>query len=130
MSDNEVASTKGAVSPNPLSYAELNLHHPKLHSDENYSELDDKFHGVDKYMYPYTASVDEQPPLPIGQPPMSPTPYMLSMPSRILSSSMSHHSQASNPDNYSNGYERYGSLKRGQALHKMNTDNLGYASDR
>ena len=131
MSDNEMASTKTA-SPNPLTYAELNLHHPKLHPDENYSETEEKFHIGDKYMYPYTTTEEEmqlQQQQQLQQqvhPPLSPTPYMLSMPSRILSSSMSHHSQTSNHDNFNNGYERYGSLKRGQALHKMNHDNLSY----
>lgn len=55
-------------------------------------------------MFPYTAEEDHT---------VSPTPYTLSMSSRILASSMSHHSQASNHDNYS-GSDKYGSLKRGQ----------------
>ncbi|XP_016844332.1 protocadherin-like wing polarity protein stan isoform X2 [Nasonia vitripennis] len=139
MSDNEMASTKTA-SPNPMSYAELNLHHAKMHPDaENYSETEEKFHIADKYLYPYTSPEDElhqhqlhlqQQQQPSSHGPMSPTPYMLSMPSRILSSSMSHHSQTSNHDNFTNGYERYGSLKRGQALHKMNHDNLSYSDSR
>jgi hypothetical protein len=132
MSDNELASTKTA-SPNPLSYADLNLHHPKLQPDENYSEVEEKFHVADKYLYPYMPG-DEELHLQQQQQqqqhqllqPSSPTPYMLSMPSRILSSSLSHHSQTSNHDNFNNGYDRYGSLKKGQALHKMNHDNLGY----
>ncbi|XP_023246804.1 protocadherin-like wing polarity protein stan [Copidosoma floridanum] len=119
MSDNELASTKTA-SPNPLTYVELNLHHPKLHPDENYSETDEKLNIADKYLFG-----DE----PIHKP-MSPTPYILSTPSRILSSSLSHHSQTSNHDNYGNGYDRYGSLKRGGSLHSSYHDNLNTGLER
>ena len=106
MSDNELASTKTA-SPNPLTYAELNL---KLDGD-NYAELP---LGTDKYLYPY--STDDNP--------VSPTPYILSAPSRILGSSLSQHSQgSSNHDvnNYGSGLDRYGSLKRNHgSVHKIN----------
>lgn len=132
MSDNEVASNK-TISPNPLTYAELNLHqhHPtnKLHHpDENFSELDEKLHMADKYLYPYATAEDD---IITHKPPMSPTPYMLSAPSRILNSSLSHHSQTSNQDNYGNSFDRYGSLKRGKDLHINNHDNfIGWNLDR
>lgn len=129
MSDNEAASIKTASPNPPLTYAELNLHHqsePDL--DENFSELEKKLQAPDKYMYSYTIVEDE---FRSGsshsiKAPLSPTPYTLSTPSRILNSSLSHHSQTSNHDNYNNSFERYGSLKRGQYLKKMTYDSLNY----
>lgn len=83
--------------------------------DENCSEVEEKIHHLgEKYLFPYTAEEDHT---------VSPTPYLLSMSSRILNSSMSHHSQNSNHENMS-GSERYGSLKRGQSLHGSQHDNL------
>lgn len=83
--------------------------------DENCSEVEEKLHHLgEKYLFPYTAEEDHT---------VSPTPYLLSMSSRILNSSMSHHSQNSNHENVS-GSERYGSLKRGQSLHGSQHDNL------
>ncbi|KAL7299168.1 hypothetical protein TKK_0007766 [Trichogramma kaykai] len=129
MSDNELASQKTA-SPNPLTYAELNLQ-TKLHGDDNFAEQDEKYGVVDKYMYPYSPPDELAPPVPTT---MSPTPYILSDPSRILNSSLSHHSQMSNLDGYGStgngygsgsGYERYGSLKRGQ-MHKINQASIEY----
>ncbi|XP_033222286.1 protocadherin-like wing polarity protein stan isoform X3 [Belonocnema kinseyi] len=118
ISDNEIASNKTS-SPNPLPYPDMNS--PlKNQIDENCSEGEEKVHHLgEKYLFPYTAEEDHT---------ASPTPYMLSMSSRILNSSLSHHSQASNHDNLS-GSERYGSLKRGQSLHGSQHDNLN-GSDR
>ncbi|XP_046828165.1 protocadherin-like wing polarity protein stan isoform X1 [Vespa crabro] len=113
MSDNEMASNKTS-SPNPLPYPEMNSPQ-KSQLDENYSEGEEKIHHVgEKYLFPYTAEEDHT---------ISPTPYMLSMSTRILASSMSHHSQNSNHENMS-GSERYGSLKRGQSLHGSQHDNM------
>lgn len=87
----------------------------KGHTEDNFSEGEEKLHHVaEKYLFPYTAEEDHT---------ISPTPYTLSMSSRILGSSMSHHSQNSNHENLS-GSERYGSLKRGQSLHGSQQDNL------
>lgn len=114
MSDNEMASNKTS-SPNPLPYPEMNSP-PKSQPDENYSEGEEKVHHLgEKYLFPYTAEEDHT---------VSPTPYMLSMSSRILASSMSHHSQNSNHENLSGSEQRYGSLKRGQSLHGSQHDNL------
>jgi len=114
MSDNEMASNKTS-SPNPLPYPEINSP-PKSQPDENYSEGEEKVHHLgEKYLFPYTAEEDHT---------VSPTPYMLSMSSRILASSMSHHSQNSNHENLSGSEQRYGSLKRGQSLHGSQHDNL------
>ncbi|XP_012288367.1 protocadherin-like wing polarity protein stan [Orussus abietinus] len=113
VSDNEMASNKTS-SPNPLPYPDMNSPQ-KNQTDENYSEGEEKLHHLgEKYLFPYTAEEDHT---------VSPTPYMLSMSSRILASSMSHHSQHSNHENLS-GSERYGSLKRGQSLHGSRQDNL------
>lgn len=113
ISDNEMASNKTS-SPNPLPYPDMNSPQ-KLQQDENCSEGEEKHHHIgEKYLFPYTAEEDHT---------VSPTPYMLSMSSRILGSSLSHHSQNSNHDNLS-GSERYGSLKRGQSLHGSQHDNL------
>ncbi|XP_015521680.1 protocadherin-like wing polarity protein stan isoform X1 [Neodiprion lecontei] len=113
ISDNEMASNKTS-SPNPLPYPDMNSPQ-KNHPDENYSEGEEKLHHIgEKYLFPYTAEEDHT---------ISPTPYMLPMSSRILASSLSHHSQNSNHDNLS-GSERYGSLKRGQSLHGSQHDNL------
>ncbi|XP_034944720.1 protocadherin-like wing polarity protein stan isoform X2 [Chelonus insularis] len=118
ISDNEIASNKTS-SPNPLPYPDMNSPQ-KMMQDENCSEGEEKHHHLgEKYLFPYTAEEDHT---------VSPTPYMLSMSSRILGSSMSHHSQNSNHDNHS-GSERYGSLKRGQTLHGSLHDNLS-GSDR
>ncbi|XP_012235255.2 protocadherin-like wing polarity protein stan [Linepithema humile] len=114
MSDNEMASNKTS-SPNPLPYPEMSSP-PKSQPDENYSEGEEKVHHLgEKYLFPYTAEEDHT---------VSPTPYMLSMSSRILASSMSHHSQNSNHENLSGSEQRYGSLKRGQSLHGSQHDNL------
>ncbi|XP_018058154.1 PREDICTED: protocadherin-like wing polarity protein stan [Atta colombica] len=114
MSDNEIASNKTS-SPNPLPYPEMNSPQ-KNQPDENYSEGEEKMHHLgEKYLFPYTAEEDHT---------VSPTPYMLSMSSRILASSMSHHSQNSNHENLSGSEQRYGSLKRGQSLHGSQHDNL------
>ena len=109
-----MASNKTS-SPNPLPYPDMNSPQ-KLQQDENCSEGEEKHHhiGGEKYLFPYTAEEDHT---------VSPTPYLLSMSSRILVSSMSHHSQNSNHDNLS-GSERYGSLKRGQSIHGSQHDNL------
>ena len=129
-----MASQKTA-SPNPLTYAELNLQ-TKLSADDNFAETierDDKYGIVDKYLFPYSPQPPEEspPPPPVS---VSPTPYTLSAPSRILSSSLSHHSHASNSDGYGNvpsgyvsasAYERYGSLKRSQ-LRQMSQDAVSY----
>ncbi|XP_024946918.1 protocadherin-like wing polarity protein stan isoform X2 [Cephus cinctus] len=113
ISDNEMASNKTS-SPNPLPYPDINSPQ-KNHPDDNYSEGEEKLHHIgEKYLFPYTAEEDHT---------VSPTPYMLSMSSRILASSMSHHSQNSNHDNLSSS-ERYGSLKRGQTLHGSQHDTL------
>ncbi|KAK0088102.1 hypothetical protein PV325_013198 [Microctonus aethiopoides] len=113
ISDNEIASNKTS-SPNPLPYPDINSPQ-KMHPDENCSESEEKHHHInEKYLFPYTAEEDHT---------VSPTPYMLSMSSRILGSSLSHHSQNSNHDNHS-GSERYGSLKRGQSIHGSHHDNL------
>lgn len=113
MSDNEIASNKTS-SPNPLPYPEMSSPQ-KNQPDENYSEGEEKVHHLgEKYLFPYTAEEDHT---------ISPTPYMLSMSSRILGSSMSHHSQNSNHENMS-GSERYGSLKRGQSIHGSQHDNF------
>ncbi|XP_008557612.1 protocadherin-like wing polarity protein stan [Microplitis demolitor] len=130
MSDNEIASNKTS-SPNPLPYPDLSPPQKLGPHDENYSEGEEKVNpgngGGEKYLFPYTAEEDHT---------VSPTPYLLSMSSRILSSSMSHHSQNSNHDNNHSGSERYGSLKRGQSqsqsrqsLHGSLHDNLN-AADR
>lgn len=112
ISDNEMASNKTS-SPNPLPYPDMSS--PKGHAEDNYSEGEEKLHHIaDKYLFPYTAEEDHT---------ASPTPYTLSMSSRILGSSMSHHSQNSNHENLS-GSERYGSLKRGQSLHGSQQENL------
>jgi len=114
MSDNEMASNKTS-SPNPLPYPEMSSPQ-KSQPDENYSEGEEKVHHLgEKYLFPYTAEEDHT---------VSPTPYMLSMSSRILASSMSHHSQNSNHENLSGSEQRYGSLKRGQSLHGSQHDNL------
>ncbi|XP_063987386.1 protocadherin-like wing polarity protein stan [Diachasmimorpha longicaudata] len=111
ISDNEMASNKTS-SPNPLPYPDINSPQ-KL--EENCSEGEEKPHHIgEKYLFPYTAEEDHT---------ISPTPYMLSMSSRILGSSLSHHSQGSHHDNHS-GSERYGSLKRGTSLHGSHHDNL------
>lgn len=113
ISDNEMASNKTS-SPNPLPYPDMNSPQ-KSQPDENYSEGEEKLHHLgEKYLFPYTAEEDHT---------VSPTPYMLPMSSRILASSMSHHSQNSNHENMS-GSERYGSLKRGQSIHSSQHDNL------
>ncbi|KAG7212572.1 hypothetical protein KM043_012871 [Ampulex compressa] len=113
MSDNEMASNKTS-SPNPLPYPEMSSPQ-KSQPDENYSEGEEKVHHIgEKYLFPYTAEEDHT---------VSPTPYMLSMSSRILASSMSHHSQNSNHENMS-GSERYGSLKRGQSLQSSQHENM------
>lgn len=114
ISDNDIASNKTS-SPNPLPYPDISSPQ-KLHGDENFTDNDDKHHHHinEKYLFPYTAEEDHT---------VSPTPYLLSMSSRILGSSMSHHSQNSNHDNLS-GSERYGSLKRGQSIHSSHNDNI------
>ncbi|XP_066601005.1 protocadherin-like wing polarity protein stan [Prorops nasuta] len=113
ISDNEMASNKTS-SPNPLPYPEINSPQ-KGQLDENYSEGEEKLHHLgEKYLFPYTAEEDHT---------VSPTPYMLSMSSRILASSMSHHSQNSNHENHS-GSEKYGSLKKNQSLHGSQHENL------
>ena len=92
----------------------------KNHIEENCSEGEEKLqHLGEKYLFPYTAEEDHT---------ASSTPYMLSMSSRILNSSLSHNSQNSNHENLS-GSERYGSLKKGQSLHSSQHDNLN-GSDR
>ncbi|XP_043461123.1 protocadherin-like wing polarity protein stan isoform X2 [Leptopilina heterotoma] len=114
ISDNEIASNKTS-SPNPLPYPDMNSPMKNHQMDENCSEVEEKLHHLgEKYLFPYTAEEDHT---------VSPTPYLLSMSSRILNSSMSHHSQNSNHENVS-GSERYGSLKRGQSLHGSQHDNL------
>ncbi|XP_044577360.1 protocadherin-like wing polarity protein stan isoform X2 [Cotesia glomerata] len=140
ISDNEIASNKTS-SPNPLPYPPDDISSPLKFGgagehDNNYSEGEDKISsnqnynhiggsysgggggggGGEKYLFPYTAEEDHT---------VSPTPYLLSMSSRILGSSLSHHSHNSNQDNHS-GSERYGSLKRGQSqsLHGSLHDNL------
>ncbi|XP_051163355.1 protocadherin-like wing polarity protein stan isoform X2 [Leptopilina boulardi] len=122
ISDNEIASNKTS-SPNPLPYPDINSPMKMNQMDENCSEVEEKLHHVgEKYLFPYTAEEDHT---------VSPTPYLLSMSSRILNSSMSHHSQNSNHENISGGSERYGSLKRGQSLHGSQHDNLnGNNTDR
>lgn len=117
-----MASTKTA-SPNPISYAELNLQHQV--GSEYCTDAEDKFHAADKYLFPYGPPLDDELQSPPSLQPMSPVPYTLSMPSRILGSSLSHHSQGSNHDNYNGHYDRYGSLKRSQ-MHKINHDNISY----
>ncbi|KAF7994935.1 hypothetical protein HCN44_004407 [Aphidius gifuensis] len=115
ISDNEIASNKTS-SPNPLPYPDMSSPN-KLQIDDNCSDHnDDKHHHHhhEKYSFPYTAEEDHT---------VSPTPYLLSMSSRILASSMSHHSQNSNNDNLSIS-ERYGSLKRGQSIHGSHHDNI------
>lgn len=113
ISDNEMASNKTS-SPNPLPYPDMNSPQ-KMQQDDNCSEGEEKHHHIqEKYLFPYTAEEDHT---------VSPTPYMLSMSSRILASSLSHHSQNSQHENHS-GSERYGSLKRGQSLHGSHHDNL------
>lgn len=114
ISDNEMASNKTS-SPNPLPYPDMNSPQKLAQQDDNCSESEEKHHHLgEKYLFPYTAEEDHT---------VSPTPYMLSMSSRILGSSLSHHSQNSNHDNHSSS-ERYGSLKRGQTLHGSHHDNL------
>ncbi|XP_043283002.1 protocadherin-like wing polarity protein stan isoform X2 [Venturia canescens] len=115
ISDNEMASNKTS-SPNPLPYPDMSSPQKLAQQDDNCSESEEKHHHLgEKYLFPYTAEEDHT---------VSPTPYMLSMSSRILGSSLSHHSQNSNHDNHSSS-ERYGSLKRGQTLHGSHHDNLG-----
>ena len=111
MSDNEIASNN-TTSPNSLPYGDLNILH-KLHPDDNYLERDEKIQIPDKYLYSFVPEEEYK-----EHNATSPSPYMLSAPSRILNSSLSHHSQGSNHETHSvGGNDRYGSLKRGQ--HQM-----------